>query len=52
LAARAQGLRVTNELGLVSDYTNQLYYEQTFDSTIVTGRCRSPIRARASWPRP
>jgi len=36
--ARAQGLKVTNELGLVSDYTNQLYYEQTFDSTIVTGK--------------
>jgi hypothetical protein len=43
-AARAQdslavdSLRVTNELGLVSDYTNQVWYEQTFDSTVVTGR--------------
>ena len=34
----AQGLKVVNELGLVSDYTNQIYYEQTFDSTLVTGR--------------
>jgi hypothetical protein len=37
--ARGQdSLRVTNEIGLVSDYTNQIFYEQTFDSTVVTGR--------------
>lgn len=46
--ARAQdSLRVTAEVGLVSDYTNQIYYEQTFDSTIVTGRvAASDPRAR------
>lgn len=46
--ARAQdSLRVTTEVGLVSDYTNQIYYEQTFDSTIVTGRvAASDPRAR------
>ncbi|MEP7027655.1 MAG: hypothetical protein ABI960_03580 [Candidatus Eisenbacteria bacterium] len=38
-AARAQdSLRVIAEFGLTSDYTNQIYFEQTFDSTAVTGR--------------
>ena len=47
-AARAQdSLRVTTEVGLVSDYTNQIFYEQTFDSTVVTGRVTvSDARAR------
>ena len=47
-AARADdGLRLSHELGLVTDYTNQVYYEQTFDSTIVTGRATvSDARAR------
>jgi hypothetical protein len=29
---------VVGEFGLASDYTNQIYFEQTFDSTAVTGR--------------
>jgi hypothetical protein len=34
--------------GLSSDYTNQIYYEETFDSTAVTGRVQNrDARARA-----
>jgi len=36
--------RLGVEWGLSSDYTNQIYYEETFDSTAVTGRVRGRKR--------
>ncbi len=47
-SARVDSARVAFEGGVASDYTNQIAYEQTFDSTLVTGRVLSQdARSRA-----